>query len=63
MIYYMSGPLHFNRVQEDLCFLEDGQLAVVQNIPHRHDHIPGKKHVFNSLYRIKLNFIGSCEKM
>lgn len=26
--------LHFKRVQEDLCLLEDGQLAVVQNIPH-----------------------------
>lgn len=23
--------------------MEDGQLALVQNIPHRHDNIPGKK--------------------
>lgn len=42
--YYLRDfvTLHFNRVQEDLCLLEDGQLAVVQNIPVRHDHIPGK---------------------
>lgn len=39
--------VHFNvsqRVQEDLRRVEDGQLAVVPNIPHRHDYIPGKSH-------------------
>lgn len=36
----------FIRVQEDLCLLEDRQLALVQNIPHWHDHIPGKRFHF-----------------
>lgn len=26
--------LHSDRIQEDLCLMEDRQLAVVQNIPH-----------------------------
>lgn len=38
--------LHFGRIQEDLCILEDRQLALVQNISHRYDHIPSKKHIF-----------------
>lgn len=38
--------LHFVRIQEDLCVLEDRRLALVQNISHRYDHIPSKKHLF-----------------
>lgn len=33
-VSHLNVTLHFDRVQEDLCLLEDGQLAVVQNIPH-----------------------------
>lgn len=38
--------LHFYRIQEDLCFLEDRRLALVQNISHGYDHIPSREHIF-----------------
>lgn len=44
-VNFSNLTLCLNRVQEDLWVLEDRQLALVQNIPHRHDHIPGKKPV------------------
>lgn len=43
-LYSINLMFHFYRVQENLCLLEDGQLAMVPNISHRHDYISGKNH-------------------
>lgn len=33
-LYSINLMFHFYRVQENLCLLEDGQLAMVPNISH-----------------------------
>ena len=38
------GETLLPRIQQDLFFLEDGQLAVVPDLPHRYDHVPGQLH-------------------